>query len=82
MLEWFFKSNRADYGGAIASNGVIINAIQVYFQGNQAESAGGAIVVFSNVELSGSVQFTNNTALLGGAIVMIQGPLQLPIMLE
>ena len=77
-----FQSNRADYGGAIASNGVIINAIQVYFQGNQAESAGGAIVVFSNVELSGSVQFTNNTALLGGAIVMIQGPLQLPIMLE
>ena len=70
-----FQSNRADYGGAIASNGVIINATQVYFQGNQAESAGGAIVVFSNVELAGSVQFFNNTALLGGAIVMIQGPL-------
>ena len=68
-----FQSNRADYGGAIASNGVIINATQVYFQGNQAESAGGAIVVFSNVELAGSVEFFNNTALLGGAIVMIQG---------
>ena len=70
-----FESNRADYGGAIASNGVIINATQVYFQGNQAESAGGAIVVLSNVKLAGSVQFFNNTALLGGAIVMIQGPL-------
>ena len=70
-----FQSNRADYGGAIASNGVIIKATQVFFQGNQAESAGGAIVVFSNVKLAGSVQFINNTALLGGAIVMIQGPL-------
>ena len=47
-----FQSNRADYGGAIASNGVIINATQVYFQGNEAESAGGAIAVFSNVEHS------------------------------
>ena len=70
-----FQSNRADYGGAIASNGVIINATQVYFQGNEAESAGGAIAVFSNVELAGSVQFLNNTALLGGAIFMIQWPL-------
>ena len=70
-----FQSNRADYGGAIASNGVIINATQANFQGNQAESAGGAIVVFSNVELAGSVQFFNNTALLGGGIFMIQGPL-------
>ena len=70
-----FQSNRADYGGAIASNGVIINATQVYFQGNQAESAGGAIVVFCNVELTGSVQFINNTALVGGAIDMLQGPL-------
>ena len=70
-----FQSNRADYGGAIASNGVIIKATKVYFQGNQAESAGGAIVVFSNVELAGSVQFINNTALLGGAIAMIEWPL-------
>ena len=70
-----FQSNRADYGGAIVTNGVTIKATQVYFQGNQAESEGGAIVVFSNVELAGNVQFCNNTALLGGAIVMIQGPL-------
>ena len=70
-----FQSNRAGNGGAIASNGVIINATHVYFQGNQAESAGGAIVVVSNIELAASVQFFNNTALLGGAIVMIQGPL-------
>ena len=70
-----FQSNRADYGGAIASNDVIINANHTYFQGNQAESAGGAFVVFSNVELGGSVQVFNNTALLGGGIFMIQGPL-------
>ena len=70
-----FQSNRADYGGAIASNGVIINATQFCFQGNQAESAGGAIIVFSNAELAGSVEFFNNTALLGGAIVMFQGTL-------
>ena len=70
-----FQSNRGDYGGAIASNDVIINANHTYFQGNQAESAGGAFVVFSNVELGGSVQVFNNTALLGGGIFMIQGPL-------
>ena len=71
-----FINNSALLGGAILSNENVIIAdnAQVVFQGNHADSAGGAILIkSSNVTLGGSVQFISNTAPLGGAIAMFPG---------
>ena len=71
-----FINNSALLGGAILSseNVIIADNAQVVFQGNHADSAGGAILIkSSNVALGGSVQFISNTAPLGGAIAMFPG---------
>ena len=66
-----FINNSADKGGAIHSQGnmTIANNAQVVFQGNQANTYGGAIVSFAHVTIAGSVQLINNSADQGGAIV-------------
>ena len=70
-----FINNSADQGGAILCSDTVTidNNAQVRFQGNHADSLGGAIVVLTNMVLAGSVQFINNTALLGGAISSVDG---------
>ena len=70
-----FINNSANQAGAITSVGGVTTAgnAQVTFQGNHADSIGGAIVTDSNIVLAGNVQFSNNTAQLGGAISMIPG---------
>ena len=74
-----FINNSADQGGAIISVGslTIADNAQVVFQGNQAESVGGAIVMDFNIILAGCVQFISNTALLGGAISMFPGRMKI-----
>ena len=70
-----FINNSAIQGGAIESGGgvTIADNAQVLFQGNHADSIGGAIAIDSNVVLAGSVQFISNTAQLGGAIAILPG---------
>ena len=71
-----FINNSASQGGAISSDGDITlgNNAQVGFQGNRADSLGGAVfLIDANVVLAGSVQFISNTAQLGGAISMYPG---------
>ena len=70
-----FIDNSAYQGGAIVSNDgmTIATNAQVKFQGNHADSEGGAIAIDSHVVLAGSVQFISNTAQLGGAISMFPG---------
>ena len=70
-----FINNSAYHGGAICSYGdvTISDNAQIVFQGNDADSLGGAILIASNIVLAGSVQFISNTAQLGGAISMFPG---------
>ena len=70
-----FINNSAIQGGAIDSDGgvTIVDNAQVVFQGNHANSLGGAIAIDSYVVLAGNVQFISNTAQLGGAISMFPG---------
>ena len=70
-----FINNSARQGGAILCTHTVTvdNNAQVLFQGNHADSLGGAIVILSDIVLAGSVQFINNTAQLGGAISLIEG---------
>ena len=66
-----FINNSANHGGAIVSDDTVtINKnAQVIFQGNHAKAFGGAIVSNQHVTIGGSVQFNNNSANQGGAIV-------------
>ena len=66
-----FTNNTADNGGAIDSDGNVIIAYNalVVFQGNHAKTFGGAILTPQHVTIAGSVQFINNSADYGGAIV-------------
>ena len=68
-----FINNSADQGGAINSDGSVIIAFnaQVFFQGNHAKTAAGAIASRQHVTIAGSVQFINNSARRGGAIASI-----------
>ena len=71
-----FTNNSAYWGGAIHSSGnmTIADNAQVAFESNRADNAGGAMVIRSNLlELAGSVQLNNNTAVIGGAIALFQG---------
>ena len=71
-----FINNNALWGGAIHSSGnmTIADNAQVVFECNHAEKAGGAIVINSNLlQLAGSVQLINNTAVIGGAIALFPG---------
>ena len=71
-----FINNSAYQGGAIHSSGsmTIAENAQVLFDCNRADHAGGAMVIYSNLlQLTGSVQLTNNTAVIGGAIAMFPG---------
>ena len=68
-----FINNSARNGGSISCAGTVTIANKVVFQDNHADRFGGAIVIFANTALAGSVQFTNNTAQLGGAISMLLG---------
>ena len=72
-----FTYNRALWGGAIHSSGynmTIADNAQVVFECNRADNAGGAMVITTNLlQLAGSVQLINNTALIGGAIAMFPG---------
>ena len=74
-----FINNSAYHGGAIVSYKTmrIDSKNQVVFQGNHADSVGGAIVTSSNVVLAGSVQFISNTAQLGGAISILSGSMKI-----
>ena len=73
-----FINNSASEGGAITCGDTLTidSNAQVLFQGNHADRLGGAIVIFINIVLAGSVQFINNTAQLGGAISMVPGHLK------
>ena len=66
-----FINNSADQGGAIDSDGnvTIAENAQVGFQGNRVKVLGGAISSGKHVTIAGSVQFINNSAIQGGAIV-------------
>ena len=67
-----FINNSAGQGGAIGSgvNVTIADNAQVVFQGNHAKTAGGAIIsADQHVTIAGSVQFINNNADYGGAIL-------------
>ena len=71
-----FINNSAYRGGAIHSGGNMTLAVnaQVVFRCNRADIAGGAIVITTNLlQLAGSVQLMNNTAVIGGAIAMFPG---------
>ena len=72
-----FINNTASQGGAITCGDTLTidSNAQVLFQGNHADRLGGAIVIFANIVLAGSVQFISNTAQLGGAISMLPGAL-------
>ena len=71
-----FINNSAYQGGAIITHdSVITDNAHVVFQGNHADSIGGAIVSDTHVVLAGSVQFISNTAQLGGAVSMFPGPM-------
>ena len=65
-----FISNSANQGGAIDSDVNVTDNAKVVFQGNYAETSGGAIDSL-HVSLSGSVQFINNSGNngSGGAII-------------
>ena len=65
-----FINNSANQGGAIASDVdvTIADNAQVVFQGNFANTFGGAIDSVQHVTIAGSVQFINNSAKQGGAI--------------
>ena len=65
-----FINNSANQGGAIDSDVsvTIADNAQVVFQGNHANTYGGAIASFQHVTIAGSVQFINNSANQGGAI--------------
>ena len=64
-------NNSAYVGGTIDSNGTVIitDNAEVVFQGNHAKSFGGAISSDHHVTIAGSVQFINNSANQGGAIM-------------
>ena len=64
-----FINNNANKGGAIDSDVfvTIADIAQAVFQGNCAETSGGAIFSL-HVTIAGSVQFINNSANQGGAI--------------
>ena len=68
-----FINNSANQGGAIDADGIVtvVDNAQVVFQGNHAEMVGGAISTIRHVSIAGSVQFINNSAYNGGAIVSI-----------
>ena len=72
-----FINNSAYQGGAIYSlygKVTIADNAQVVFECNRADYAGGAMVINSDLlQLAGSVQLINNTALIGGAIAMFPG---------
>ena len=65
-----FINNSANQGGAIASDVdvTIADNAQVVFQGNFANTFGGAIDSVQHVTIAGSVQFINNSAKQGGVI--------------
>ena len=67
-----FINNSANLGGAVNANVnvIIANNAQIVFQGNRAQTSGGAIVSAQHVTIAGSVQFINNSANngSGGAI--------------
>ena len=66
-----FQHNQASSaGGAIISfqHVTIADNANVVFHCNRAKILGGAIYSSQHVAISGSVQFTNNSAYLGGAI--------------
>ena len=66
-----FTNNTADSGGAVAFVGgsmtIADNALMV-FQGNHAETFGGAIASSKHITIAGTVQFISNSAYQGGAI--------------
>ena len=66
-----FINNSAYMGGAIICGGSVTTAdnAQVFFQGNNAEGAGGAFASNQSATIAGSVQFINNSAGEGGAII-------------
>ena len=66
-----FINNSAYQGGAVLSVGnvTVTNHAQVVFQGNHAKQLGGAIRSLQHVTMAGSVQFINNSANHGGAIL-------------
>ena len=70
-----FINNSARQGGAILCTHTVTvdNNAQVLFQGNHADSLGGAIVILTDIVLAGSVHFVGNRAQLGGAISMALG---------
>ena len=68
-----FINNSASQGGAISTDSsvTIADNAQVVFQGSHAKTYGGAIKSGQHVTIAGSVQFINNSARHGGAIVSI-----------
>ena len=72
-----FINNSAYQGGSIYSlytKVIIADNAHVVFECNHADNAGGAIVINSALlQLAGSVQFINNTAVIGGAIALFPG---------
>ena len=70
-----FINNSAYQGGGINSFGgvTIENNAEVVFQGNHADTAGGAIGSNEHVTIAGSVQFINNSASQGGAVIVVDG---------
>ena len=70
-----FINNSAYNGGAMDSGGsvTISDNAQVVFQGNHAESSGGAVWVnrHATIIIAGSVLFINNSARYGGAIYSV-----------
>ena len=71
-----FIYNSALWGGAIDSGGsmTIADNAQVVLECNRADYAGGAMVIYSDLlQLAGSVQLINNTAVIGGAIALFPG---------
>ena len=66
-----FINNSAHNGGAIDSDNsvTIADNAEVVFQGNYATNQGGGISCAQNVTIAGTVQFLNNSAHQGGAII-------------
>ena len=65
-----FINNSADNGGAIYCDGDVTTAnnAHVLFEGNHANTFGGAITSHQHVNIAGPVEFINNSADQGGAI--------------
>ena len=69
-----FTNNTADYGGAVLmmnGNMTVADTAHIVFQGNHAKNDGGGIASLQHVTIAGSalVQFINNSAYKGGAIL-------------